>query len=159
VLRDDLQVHHVDEDRKNDASENLVATHGPCHTRHHLKGKKKTPEHAANISKGKLAANFHHSGNMKEQMSKGHRDKGIRPSDDAIAKRAEQWKGGNHTPETVAKMSEKARNRTPEHQEKLNAAHRGKKRSKESREKMRQAALRRVARQRAEKAAEQEVAK
>lgn len=157
VEYDVVQIHHVDEDRTNNNIENLASAHGGCHTRHHLKGKPKTAEHAKNISLGKLAAGlagYVVSEETREKISNTLKERGHRPTDEAIAKAAELWKGGQHSDETKAKMSEYAKKRTPEHQAKLNAAQTGSKKSPEARENMRQAALRRRARERAEREAQ-----
>lgn len=35
VVMDEVIVHHIDEDRTNNAIENLAGAHDPCHTSHH----------------------------------------------------------------------------------------------------------------------------
>jgi hypothetical protein len=54
----DLLVHHLDEDRTNNAPENLVAVHRSCHATLHMGGKPKSEEHRAKLSAAGLGRTF-----------------------------------------------------------------------------------------------------
>lgn len=81
-----------------------------------------------------------------------------RAYDDIPLKVSEAQRGRKQSPETIAKRSEslkeawKRNPRSPEVQERISAAHRGATRSPEARERMRQSALKRHAREREERA-------
>jgi hypothetical protein len=52
IKKKDLLVHHVDGNHLNHALENIETAHRGCHTSHHFKGKPRTPEQQAAITKG-----------------------------------------------------------------------------------------------------------
>ncbi len=142
VMFEELVVHHKDHDHTNNSLDNLVPAHRLCHNGHHLRALwADSPEKMLDSeSRGHRTP---HSEETRRKISEGHKEKGLRPSDEARALAREAWKGSTHSDEAKKKMSEYATNRSEEHREKLRQANLGKKKSPEAREKMRQAALER----------------
>jgi hypothetical protein len=153
VNLDELFVHHVNHDHFDDRLENLVATHGSCHMTYHttiiMTGVKKTPEHCANISKGKTG--FKHSEESKAQMSRTHKERGNQPTDEARELARQANTGRKNTEETKAKMSEAAQNRPEGYYDHLLKYNLGVKRSEETRKRQSEAAKKRCARQKLER--------
>ncbi len=84
----EYEIHHLDENKLNNALSNLVYLTKGDHTRLHMKGKQKTEEHKAKIS----------AANKGKQKTKEH-----------IAKIIAANKGKHHSDETIEKIAAKAK--------------------------------------------------
>jgi hypothetical protein len=138
----DLDIHHLDHDETNNDPLNLVPSHHGCHLSYHMK--------CQYVLRGRpIPENFKHdmphTEEAKRKVSDAHKASGHAPTMEARSAGGKvPW-----TDQRRANQSKAQSNRSPEWREKNAAANRGKKRTPESREKMRQAALARHARERA----------
>jgi len=142
VIEGTLVIHHLDHNPTNDEPWNLAPSHLGCHVSYHLHcawslGRRVRPEN--------FVHDVPHTDEAKRKMSASQRAAGNAPSMEARSAGGKvPW-----TDERRANQSRAQSNRSPEWRERNAAANRGKKRSAESRERMREAALARHERERA----------
>lgn len=98
-------VHHEDHNEINNDLTNLKPCHRLCHNSHHFKDLWATNKEEL-LSSETRGHRVPHSEETKSQISEGHKQKGHRPSDDAIAKAAELNRGKPRSAEVRAKISE-----------------------------------------------------
>ena len=103
---DDGVIHHVDEDRSNNALENLLLAHKACHTAHHGYGKWKSEE-----TRQKMSESAKRRYEDPEQRAitaaalKGNKNgAGRKDSAETKEKRAAHHRGTKRTPEQIARM-------------------------------------------------------
>lgn len=110
VVFEEVIVHHEDHDETNNNLTNLKPCHRLCHNSHHFKDLWATnkEELLASATRGHHAP---HTEETRRLISEGHKEKGHRPSDDAIAKAAELNRGVPRSAEVRAKISESHKQR------------------------------------------------
>ena len=140
---DSVIVHHEDHNHANNDLLNLKASHGPCHNKHHMDDMWSDENGRTSLLNREHVVRQPHTEETKEKIRKGHIEKGLRPTPEAIAKAAEVNTGKKRPEEVVAKMRAYASNRTPEHQERLRQSQIGRIFSDETRKKMSESAKRR----------------
>ena len=145
VSFDELIVHHIDEDFSNDAAENLTAAHRSCHNGHHFKELWK--ERRDDMLASNRGSRSPRSEETKKAISDSHKAAGHAPSAEARELARQKNTGSHRSQETRDKISEYAKNRTPEHKEKLRQANLGHVVTDESRLKMSESAKARRARE------------
>lgn len=146
----EVVIHHVNEDHLDNRLDNLVPAHRLCHNGYHL-GRKWETDHDSMMLARYIGPRTPFTDEVKAQISATKKARGQAPTDEARAAARQVNIGSKRSLETRAQMSDYAKNRTPEHQERLNAANRGRVVSPETREKMSIAAKARRAREKEEK--------
>lgn len=149
VSFEEIIVHHDDGDHTNNDLANLVPCHRLCHNRHHFDELWATRKEELTAARA-AAPRLPHTDEAKRKISETHKARGNQPSDEARELARQKNLGGTRKDSTKEKMSEYAKNRTPEHQAKLNASNTGRVVSEESRQRMSESAKARRARGRTE---------
>lgn len=133
---DDIIIHHLDHDRKNDDIRNLVPSHHGCHLRYHMNHRLSDPAERAKL---------------REMWARQVKEREPGPG--------KGWAAGKErTPEEKEAIANgvrihwlsRPRGISEEHKERIREAQHGQPKSAETRQKMSQAAKRRWARQRGE---------
>jgi hypothetical protein len=149
VQYEELIVHHVDGDHTNNDLKNLVPCHRLCHNSHHFKELWETDRESllSSETRGHLTP---HSEETKAKISSLHKANGVAPSDAAREKAKEVNTGSKRSELAKSKMSKYAKNRTKEHQDKLNIALSKRVVSEETRRRMSESAKARSDRKKSE---------
>lgn len=149
VTFEEVIVHHVDHDESNNSIDNLVPAHRSCHNQYHftILWNERRDELLESQTRGHRTP---HTEESRRKMSETHKARGNQPSAEARELARQKNLGGTRDETTKQKMSGYAKNRTPEHQEKLNAANTGRVVSEETRQRMSESAKARRARGRTE---------
>jgi hypothetical protein len=142
-------IHHVDGDHTNNSIDNLVACHRICHNSHHFT-ELWAKDRELLLSSETRGHRTPHSKETKLSISEHHKKLGIKPTEDAIKKAAQHNTGRKKSELAKIKMSDYAKNRTKEHQEKLNIALSKRVVSTETRQRMSESAKARTDRKRSQ---------
>ena len=105
VIFDEVIVHHVNHNETDNRLENLKPCHRLCHNGYHFKELwKENPEKL--MSSETRGHRVPHSEETRKNLSESHKNKGHRPSDEAIEKAASVNRGKPRSEETKRKISE-----------------------------------------------------